>query len=154
MRRAAIMFAVLPILASTACERTPNDLLMTAPNNRPLRLTTPDAWFSLTPDQRTRVLPFFDVEALERLLGMVQSEARDPMLRFFLAAEKKGPHAMLTEVDDPQLQAVLEEVWAPYWKDLPDEVLDKEQAPLPGREVERRLRAARRRGQEGKRPPE
>ncbi|HYW06084.1 MAG TPA: hypothetical protein VE913_03955 [Longimicrobium sp.] len=91
---------------------------------------------------------------MERLLGMVRSEARESMLRFFLAAEKKGPHAMLTEVDDPRLQAVLEEVWAPYWKDLSDEVLDKEKAPIPGREVERRLRAARRRVEEGTRRPE
>ncbi|HEX8430850.1 MAG TPA: hypothetical protein VF625_06160 [Longimicrobium sp.] len=113
------------------------------PNDRPLRLTTPDTSYRLTPDQRTGVLPFFDVGALERLLGMVRADAREPMLRFFLAAEKKGPHAMLTELDDPELQAVLEEVWAPYWKDLPDEILDREEAPIPGREVERRLRAAR-----------
>jgi hypothetical protein len=85
---------------------------------------------------------------------MVDGEAREPMLRFFVAAEKRGPHAMLTELDDPKLQAALEEVWVPYWNDLPDEALNEEQAPIPGRDVARQRREARRRAGAEVRHPE
>jgi hypothetical protein len=147
MRSAILGVALLSLLAGSACERNPNDLLMSTPENRPLRLATPDASFRLSAEERAKVLPLYDAEALERLLGMVDPEVRGPMLRMFLASEKPGPRAVLTHLDDPQLQAVLEEVWAPHWDLLPPEAIDEEQADIPGRAIARERRDARQRGQ-------
>lgn len=44
---------------------------------------------------------------------------------------------------EPELQAALEEVWAPAWADVPDELLREGGLPHPGREVELRRRAER-----------
>lgn len=111
-------------------------------SNRPLRLADPDASFRLSAEDRANVLPFYDADALERLLGMIDPEVREPMLRMFLASEKREPRAVLTYLDDPQLQAVLEEVWAPHWELLPPEAVELEQADIPGREIARKRREA------------
>ena len=143
MPRLHLMILALVVSAITACEHSPNPTGLGPRPLRPLRAERPDTMFRLTVAQRARMLSMYDSEAVERLLQMVRPDARDSTLRFFQVAEKPGPHAVLMHVDDPALQAVLEEVWAPYWDRLPPEAIERERAPIPGRAIARMRRAAR-----------
>lgn len=143
MPRLTLTFLVLVISAITACEHNPNATALAPRPGRPLRAEQPEATFRLTEAQRARMLSMYDADAVERLLQLVRPDARDSMLRFFQVAEKPGPHAVLMHLEDPKLQAVLEEVWAPYWDRLPPEAIERERAPIPGRAVARARRAAR-----------
>lgn len=116
---------------------------MSSPDPIPLRLPVPEAGFRLEPDVRANVLPCFDVEALERLLSMVNPPLRDELLQPFLRRLPGEPSpGWLGEIFDAELQEVLEEVWVPYWDDTPVEDLDHYE-PLPGRTLARERRAAR-----------
>jgi hypothetical protein len=112
---------------------------------RPLRLDVPDSDFRLTAEDRAKIVPDVDPDALERLLGMVRRDIRAEMLKFFQYPTPGEDLGYLFEFEDPQLQAVLEEVWAPAWYDASDEMLEKGGYPHPGREVALRRRQERRR---------
>lgn len=138
--------AVLFLLA--ACER-PQALVMSSPEMRPLRLAAPEHGFRLDPHERAKVVAGFDVDALERLLGMVRPDMRKEILRHFQPGEPgERRRGALTEFFDPQLQAVLEEVWAPMWDDAPIEALEEGWYYYPGREIARQRRAAKQRAEE------
>ena len=143
MPRLNLMVLALVVCAITACEHNPSATALAPQPGRPLRAEQPDATFRLTDAQRAKMLSMYDAEAVERLLQMVRPDARASTLRFFQVAEKPGPHAVLMHLDDPKLQAVLEEVWAPYWDRLPPEAIERERAPIPGRAIARTRRAAR-----------
>ena len=114
--------------------------------------------FSLSPSQRERVSARqFDPDALERLLQRHPPEARLGLLRSFAGGEGDAGKALppgentlpdvavLTSISDPELQGILEEVWAPRWEGLALEELQRKPADLPG--VRRAiLRAQRERG--------
>jgi hypothetical protein len=86
------------------------------PADNPIRAAVPAINFHLTPTQRERVSPGFDVDALERLLAQVAPARRQEILSYFLKPEPNTPRGgMLTHIKDPELQALLEEVWAPVW---------------------------------------
>ena len=146
MRAFTPIIAVLLLSVAGACEQHRAEITMSAAPKQ-LRLDVPDAQYHLTPEQRARVIADYDADALERLLGMVRPDVRDELLSFFVWSDQPAsigtPSRKLTELPDPQLQAVLEEVWAPYWDHLPAEALDREQAHLPGRDVARRRRELR-----------
>jgi|GEM_PF-950094 len=118
--------------------------LMTTPEMLPLRLEVPDRDFRLSAEERAKVVPDVDPDALERLLRMVRQDVRTEMLQTFQFPAPGERFGYLFEFDDPQLQAVLEEVWAPAWETVPDEVLEKGGLPHPGREVALRRRQERR----------
>lgn len=85
---------------------------MTSPDAVPLRLEAPDPAFRLTATDRAAVAPTFDADALERLLRQVRPEERGEILSYFQVG--KGARGHLVEIFDPQLQSILEEVWAPF----------------------------------------
>ena len=108
---------------------------MHSSDERPLRAVVPDSGFRLDAEERARVVPDVDPDALERLLGMVRADVRAEMLRMFQYPASGERFGYLFEFSDPELQAVLEEVWAPAWEDAPDEILDQGGLPHPGREI-------------------
>lgn len=130
------------------CEHAQGNL-MTTPDMRPLRLEVPDHDFRLSADDRAKIVPDVDPDALERLLGMVRREIRAEMLKTFQYPAPGERFGYLFEFEDPQLQAVLEEVWAPAWEDMPDEILEKGGLPHPGREIALRRRQEHGRRREG-----
>lgn len=99
---------------------------------KPLRLAMPDPSFRLSLEERAKVRPEFDADALERLLGMIHPDLRREIMRNFIAVkpEELDPGeriGWITELYDPatgqidsQLQAVLEEVYAPLWETVSD----------------------------------
>lgn len=148
MRCRMLPLLVLPLLASAACEPTRSGLVMSGPSSEILRLPEPDRSFRLARAERAKVMEFFDVDALERLLSMVKPELRAEMLTFFQYRDSAAPRGLIMHLNDPQLQAVLEEVWAPHWDGLPDDAIEKETEPVPGREIARQRREARRRSEQ------
>jgi hypothetical protein len=44
---------------------------------------------------------------------------------------------------DPARQALIEQIWAPYWEYQPPEALDRDDLPLPGQELARARRDER-----------
>lgn len=109
---------------------------------RPLRLAAPDVAYRLSSEDRAKVQEGFDADALERLVSMVRPDMRQELLAHFLVGEEGGPRrGRIVQMNDPELQRVLEEVWAPMWDGVPDEVLDAD-GPFPGQNVAKQRRAA------------
>lgn len=142
MRRLILpLFAFL--LGVAGCDRS-NPTAM-APKPLELRTPAPDPDFHLTPAERSKVLPDFDVDALERLLSMVIPEMRQEILRHFQPRAPGERLGHLVQFYDPQLQAVLEEVWAPHWDTASDEQIEKDVYGMPGRLIAKQRREAARR---------
>lgn len=118
---------------------------MSTSEPHPLRLTPADESYRLSDDDRAKMLPGFDVEALERLLGMTRPDMRQEILRAFQKREPGQLIGHLMGFDDPELQKVLEEVWAPMWDHVgaTDEEIEANAYAYPGREIALRRRAAR-----------
>lgn len=114
---------------------------MTSPDAEPLRLEAPDPAFRLTAEDRAALAPGFDADALERLLRQIRPDMRGEILSCFQIGTSRGH---LVGIHDPQLQAVLEEVWAPFWDTAPDQALDEDWYRMPGREIATARRAAAR----------
>ena len=114
---------------------------MTSPDAEPLRLEAPDPAFHLSADDRATLAPEFDADALERLLRQVRPDMRTEILSHFQVGQARGH---LVEIHDPRLQAVLEEVWAPFWENTPDKALEENWYRMPGREIAKARRAAAR----------
>ncbi|HEX8393431.1 MAG TPA: hypothetical protein VF665_13890 [Longimicrobium sp.] len=114
-----------------------------------IRLQTPDPSFRLTAQDRARIRPGYDVDALERLLAAVIPPVRAGLLSSFTMPEHPAQRVGVTvQMGDPALQPLLDEVWAPMWELYPD-MLDTETKDYPGREIARQRRA---RKQESERP--
>ena len=145
------------LLAASGCEyqAQARGLTMIEPPPRSLRLVTPETSYHLSAADRARVVPGFDGDALERLLRMVRPDMRQEILAHFQVPDGTGGRDLgqLVAFHDPQLQSVLEEVWAPMWDHVgaTDEQLEKDVYGWPGREVARQRRAAARprQGQSG-----
>jgi hypothetical protein len=136
----------MSLVVAFGCDLQRANLPMPADN--PIRAAVPAINFHLTPTQRERVSPGFDVDALERLLAQVVPARRQEILSYFLKPEPNTPRGgMLTHIKDPELQALLEEVWAPVWDQVgaSDAELYKNELGLPGRNIaiQRRARANR-----------
>jgi hypothetical protein len=107
-------------------------------------VVTPDPTFRLTDEVRATIAPAYDPDALERLLSMYPSDGREQLLRNFqnLPDESEPRVQVVVRLGHPQLQAALDEVWAPYWCTYTDEEMDAEVAYLPGREAARKRRSS------------
>jgi hypothetical protein len=117
--------------------------LVNSPDAVPLRLDAPDATFQLSPQARAELAPVFDADALERLLRQIRPDMRGEILAHFQKGKlASGGH--LVQIFDPHLQTILEEVWAPFWENAPDQALDEDWYRMPGREIARARRAAAR----------
>lgn len=112
------------------------------PSPTPIRLEIADARFRLSAAERASVSPIFDPEALERLLARVRPDVRQEIFAQFQMRRGKNL-GRIVEINDPELQPMLEEVWAPAWDSATDQEVEDDVYGLPGREVvkERRARA-------------
>jgi hypothetical protein len=133
-----------PALAYSGCE--PGRMLpMSSPEPHPMRLSIPESGFRLSEADRAEILPGFDVEALERLLGMTRPDLRREILKPFQRRKDGERIGMLVRVADPDLQQVLEEVWAPKWDaaNATDAEVEANAFGYPGREIALQRRIAR-----------
>ncbi|HEV2150505.1 MAG TPA: hypothetical protein VGR37_24105 [Longimicrobiaceae bacterium] len=111
----------------------------------PLRLPRADPAYRLDGADRAKMLPGFDADALERLLAMVRPDRRREVLAHFQKREDGERARHLVALDDPELQGMLEEVWAPVWDAVQatDAELAADVYGFPGREIAMQRRAAR-----------
>ena len=145
-RRLLAATAMLSLAAG--CEHSNHGITMGSPPMA-LRAATPDSGFHLDPGERGRVVPGYDVAALERLLAHVTPTRRAEVLRYFQNPEdRSASRGLLMEIKDPQLQPLLEEVWAPMWDQVgaTDEQLAQNVFGYPGRALAMERRAVRKRG--------
>ncbi|MEJ7759880.1 MAG: hypothetical protein WKF55_09875 [Gemmatimonadaceae bacterium] len=130
------------------------------------RFSTPaDGAARLDPQVRADLADRFDVDAVERLLQRLASSERGHLLQTLgvasassaseepqvgsataaaSAAGRSDRQDVRIEIksEDPAKQALLDEIWAPYWLLLPSSALDDLSYPYPGRELARsRLKA-------------
>lgn len=146
-RKAGALFvATLVGLGGCDLQRT-GPTMSSEPHPRSIRAAVPEADFRLSAEQRARLNPGFDVAALERLLARVEPEHRSVILSCFVKPEPDTPRpGMLTQIKDPELQALLDEVWAPVWDHVgaSDAELQKNELGLPGRDlaIQRRAQAS------------
>ena len=144
-RRVALAAAL--VVAASGCEPRAQGITMDV-TPKPLRLEVPTTDYRIDPVVRAKVFPGFDVDALDRLLSRVTPARRSEILSYFLVPdnpqENKGK-GLLMVIKDPELQAVLEEVWAPMWDHVgaTDEEIAQNTYGYPGREIARARRAAR-----------
>lgn len=101
--------------------------------NYALRLKTPETSFRLTQEERASIDTRFDVNALERLLGMMQPSERHYVLSAF-QVRPDGHQRQLTYIGDAVLQEALGQVWRPVLDSLPRAALmnDPALAHFPG----------------------
>lgn len=148
--RTCFRFLILTIAAVlvAACER--HSPTLNAPMPEPLRLSSADPSFRLTEDQRARIpANTYDADALERLLAEIRPDMRMEILEHFMTGGRPG---RLVEFHDHTLQPLLEEVWAPVWREATDEELEANIYDLPGREITKARRAAERRRKDADNP--
>ncbi|HEX8246359.1 MAG TPA: hypothetical protein VF541_22840 [Longimicrobium sp.] len=144
--RLAVVGAML--LTAGGCEHRNGGITMEE-SPKPLRLASPAAEYRIDPATRAKVFAGFDVDALERLLASVTPERRAEILCYFLVPEDTADlgRGQLIQVKDPELQRLLEEVWAPMWDYVgaTDEEIAANAFGYPGREIAQERRAARHR---------
>lgn len=101
--------------------------------SRPTYVVDPS--YQMCERDKSNVMYIFDVAALERLISMLPPEDRDEVLSHFQYGAPGSEEAppKLVSFDDPVLQAVLEEVWVPYWDTLPLGAVGDSR--LPGRQL-------------------
>lgn len=119
-------------LTLTGCDRLPPT--ETAPMPVSLSLDTPDESFRLDAAGRANINPMFDPDALEHLLQVVHPDHRMDILAHFqnepFDGERRGH---LVEIFDPKLDALLDAVWAPMWKNATDEEVEANIYGMRGR---------------------
>lgn len=110
---------------------------------RALRQDPPAADFRLDAAARAKVPPGIDADALERLLAHIIPEERADILAYFQVPLERG-RGYLMGFHDPQLQPLLEEVWAPMWdfSNATDEQIRNRDYPFPGAAIALARRAA------------
>lgn len=143
MRRSSIFGVVIVLGQMAACEHATQGPHAMAPVSPSLQAITTDTTFRLSPAERASVLPYFDVNALERLLSLVPPNARARTLASFQVSRPGESHGFLVRMGSPRMNAVLEEVWAPFWDGYSDEQMAGQPAEFPGRQLARARRAAR-----------
>lgn len=131
-------------LVTAACDRTPATIMSQneSPSPRPVPLSS---------DVRGRLEGRFDVNALEELLATMTPHEQQDLLES-LGATGAAPAGgetrdvtVLTRSTDPARQALIDRVWAPFWEQLPPELLDRTDLPYPGRDLAKARRASKRR---------
>jgi hypothetical protein len=124
---------------------------MSTPSPQALRLAIPDGAYRLSAGDRARVIQGFDQDALERLLARITPERRTEVLRYFQTREDRSVRlGMLVSLNDPELQPLLAEVWAPMWDEVgaTDDEIAQNAYAYPGREIALNRRAMRKRQDE------
>jgi hypothetical protein len=136
------------LLLATGCEHQNHEITMGV-TPQTLRSATPVSGYHLAPGEREKVVPGYDVAALERLLAHIIPERRTEILKYFQFPDDRSaaPLGLLMVIKDPQLQPLLEEVWAPMWDHVgaTDEQVEENVFGYPGRALAMERRAARKR---------
>lgn len=119
-------------LTLTGCERLPPT--ETAPMPVSISLDKPDESFRLGAAGRANINPMYDPDALEHLLQLVHPDHRMDILAHFQNEPFDGTRrGLLVEIFDPKLDALLDAVWAPMWKNATDEEVEANTYGLRGR---------------------
>ena len=118
-------------LTLAACERLPPT--ETAPMPVSISLDTPDESFRLDEAVRANINPMYDPDALERLLQLVHPDHRMDILAHFIGPFEGERRGLLVEIFDPKLDALLDPVWAPMWKNATDEEVEANIYGMRGR---------------------
>ena len=141
---------LLAVLFATACFST--EQRMTGPGNH----LTPQP-IRLSETQRSRIATQWDADAVEKIASLLNGEDRRTFLHPFggvpgdtvpaVPSRQVSYYFMLTH-PDPQIQELLDLMWAPYWETLPPEALTSESPAykFPGRKIALERRAARLKG--------
>lgn len=113
-----------------------------------LRAPQVDAHLKLTETEREKIIRGYDPDALERLLARVTPKRRGEILAYFQvpgSEDRTHSRGQLIGMNDPELQSLLDEVWAPMWDEVgaTDADIAADVFQFPGREVALRRRAAR-----------
>ena len=109
---------------------------MNVPSDPSRQTYVADASYQMSDGDKSNVMDIFDVTALERLISMLPPEDRQEVLTHFQYGDPTSeyPPPKLVRFDDPDLQAVLEEVWVPYWDTLSAAALYSD-SQIPGQEL-------------------
>lgn len=110
----------------------------------PLHLDAPDLTYRLDAEHRAQVRPPFDPDALERLLQRALPEIRPYLEKSLFRHPQAQEWSQVSRINDPVLQALLDEAWQPFWADYAIQVLkDESMDGYPGRRLalERRRRS-------------
>lgn len=120
-------------LTLTGCERLPPT--GTAPMPVSISLDTPDESFRLDAAERANINDYmYDADALERLLQLVDPDQRMDILAHFQIEPWDGQRrGLLVEIFDPKLDALLDAVWVPMWKNATDEEVEANIYGMRGR---------------------
>lgn len=141
-----LLACVLVAGVLVACESLPRTPVTNEPVADPIALRAPDTSFRLSAEQRAGVGEGFDVDALERLLARIRPDMRQAIYLHFARVEPGArPRGWLVEFNEPELQPLLEEVWATQWDDASDEELRTRAFFYPGWEIAKERRARLRR---------
>jgi hypothetical protein len=129
---------LLPLIVAghlmlNGCERLPPT--ETGPTPVSISLDTPDESFRLDAAERANIIDdMYDPDALERLLQLVHPDYRmDVLAHFQKEPFDGGRRGKLVEFFDPKLNALLDPVWAPMWKNATDEELEANIYGMRGR---------------------
>jgi hypothetical protein len=131
-------FTVVGGVFPTACERATVEPAMRPINPVTIRLDSPDPYFRLSAEERALVRQGFDADALERLLSHIEPAFRPVLLKDFLQPEIPGEWTLTVQMGDPELQPLLDEVWAKGWEELGIGEIDAEESDYPGKQLARR----------------
>lgn len=118
----------------------------------PPRVFAPDPSYRLAENDRAKLLPDLDAQALEVLLQHAPVSLRAPILASVVGRDisraisaetgadgvyrEHHPDVVeLTRISDPQLQVMLERVWAPRWEKMSIQELEAQASDLPGLEA-------------------
>ncbi len=101
---------------------------------QPLTKVERDPEFRLAEAERQRLRRRFDHDALEKLLAHVPPERREGILECFRIPEGNEVQE-LWYIGDPELQAILEEVWAPMWAGRTVAEIEADETERPGKRL-------------------
>jgi len=117
-----------------ACDRTPATTMSQNEFQAPRPVRLPD-------EVRARLEGRFDVAAVEELLATMHPDDKHDFL-VSIGGTRRAPAdgetrdvSVLTRSTNPERQALIDRMWAPYWDHLPPELLDRTDLPYPGREL-------------------
>ncbi|MDB4912481.1 MAG: hypothetical protein JWM95_125 [Gemmatimonadetes bacterium] len=122
---------------------------MTGPGSEP----TPRMRLSDT--QRSRIAEQWDADAVEKIANLLSPEDRRSFMEPLggvpddsvqVGASRPGDAYFILTHPNPEIQELLEQMWAPFWETLPADALTNEGPGyrlLPGRKLALARRAAR-----------
>lgn len=103
----------------------------------------------LTDGRRRRIAENFDPDAVEQIANLLPVEERRHFLRSFGGVPGEAPapatreqqdFAVLVRHSDPKIEALIEQMWTPWWDHEPAAALDDPNYNFPGKELAKKRR--------------